>query len=488
MSMFGPNQGGAPVAPVFAQARQRAATLMNAGQRDAAIPLLRDLLKQQPRDVAVLRMLGNALSQNTAFAAKGTEAEGIRLLKFADQLAPNNPELLCDIASQYKTLGKTRDAHVALDKALKINPALGRAVMIKASLLQSGNKVDDALDLVRHARRSNNDPSLAISFAQLCLHKKQYQDGVDALTPYIERLDIEKMRREEIYFALGQLYDKLGDYDKAFECFRTANTMQGKLPASNFDPHIDTWTREAIQRIPLAQHDASRSTLVVGMPRSGTTLTEMILAAHAKVAGIGENAKVNSLGSRHAIEKLEDQKTVDGMCLEYLGMLDEMVPDKSLLRVVDKMPENYLYLGMVSRVLPGCQVIHCKRDARDTCLSIFFQAFGPWVKYARDLETVAEQYLGYLRTMAHWRETLDITIHDSVYEELTTEPEPRIRAMIEHTGLPFDPACLEPHKTKSTVHTASIAQVRNPIYRSSNQRWKNYEKHLGPMLDLLADV
>jgi tetratricopeptide (TPR) repeat protein len=486
MSMFGSSQ--TPTTPVYAQARQRAASLMNAGQRDAAVPLLRDLLKQQPRDVMVLRMLGNALSQNTQLAAKGTEPEGLRLLKFADSLAPNNPDLLCDIASQCKTLGKTREAHVALDKALKIAPTHGRGVMIKASLLQSGNKVDDALELIRNAMKESSAPSLAISYGQLCIHKKNYQDGIDTLRPLIERIEMESLRRQEVFFILGQLYDKVGEYDRAFECFKTANTMQGKLPASEFDTHLNKWTREAIERIPHAKQDGSRSVLVVGMPRSGTTLTEMILAAHPKVAGIGESTKLNVMGNRHSVEEMTSQKVVDGLSNEYLGMLNELVPDRAIQRVVDKMPENYIYLALASRILPGCRVIHCKRDARDVCLSIYFQAFGPWVKYARDLETVAQQYLGYLRTMEHWRNTLDIQIHDSVYEDLTADPEPNIRAMIEHAGLAFDKACLEPHKTKSNVHTASIAQVRSPIYRSSNQRWKNYEKHIGPMLDLLAGV
>ncbi|MEM9372485.1 MAG: sulfotransferase, partial [Planctomycetota bacterium] len=214
---------------------------------------------------------------------------------------------------------------------------------------------------------------------------------------------------------------------------------------------------------------------------------EMILAAHPSIAGIGENIRLNTLGMRHTTDEM-DQKLVDELGAEYLGMLDELVPDRSMRRVVDKMPGNYLYIGLASRILPGSRIIHCKRDARDTCLSIYFQAFGPWVKYARDIESIAHQYLGYLRVMQHWRETLDVEVHESVYEDLTADPEPHIRAMIDHIGMPFDNACLEPHKTKSNVHTASIAQVRNPIYRSSNQRWKNYEKHIGPMLDLLANA
>ncbi len=473
--------------PVFAQARQRASDLINAGERDAAIPLLRDLLKQQPRDVIVLRLLGNALSQNTVFDRKGSEPEGIRLLRFADQLSPNNPELLCDIATQCKVLGRTRDAHIALDRVLSFAPAYPRAVRIKATLLQSGNRVDEALELVRAARATKDDPALAVSLAQLSLHTKAYREGVDAVLPLVDQVGIDKNRRQEAFYVLGHLHDKLGEYDRAFEYFTTANNMRGKHPASDFTPLFEWYSKESFARMPTASHDGSRATFVVGMPRSGTTLTEMILAAHPKVAGIGESIKLNTLGSRHDIQTL-DQRQADELGAEYRGMIDAAVPDTSIVRVVDKMPENYMYAGLTTKILPGSRIIHCKRDARDTCLSIFFQAFGPWMKYDRDIETVAEQYLGYLRLMEHWRETLGVPMHESSYEQLTADPEPNIRAMIEHLGLRFDKACLEPHKTKSNVHTASVAQVRSPIYRSSNQRWKNYEKHIGPMLDLLADV
>ena len=473
--------------PVYLQARQRAAELMNAGERDAAIPMLRHLLRQQPRDILVLRMLGNALSQNTVHAAKGTEPECIRLLRFAHQLNPQDPETLCDLSGAARTLGQTRQAHQAADKALELDPSNGRAVMIKCKLLEGSNHIDEAFEVVARARRLGDSPDLRIVHATLCLHRKNYQEGIDTLTPMIDRVDIIKPRREEMLYLLGQLHDRLGEYDTAFKHFSTANAMQGKRPAADFDAHMRLWNEQAIDAIPVARADASRSILVIGMPRSGTTLTEMVLAAHPRIDGIGESPLINQLAHRNTPDRI-DQRTIDAYAQEYLGMLDGSAADKSSLRVVDKMPENYIHLGLISRMLPGCRIIHCRRDARDVCLSIYFQAFGPWVQYARDLETVALQYLGYVRLMDRWRQTLDIEIHDSVYEDLTADPEPHIRAMLDHAAVPFDPACLEPHKTKKAVHTASIAQVRNPIYKTSRQRWKNYEKHIGPMLELLKDV
>ncbi|MCC5821829.1 MAG: sulfotransferase [Phycisphaerales bacterium] len=486
--MIDPNPPTGAIQTAYQQARQRASDLLSSGQRELAVVLLRDLMKQQPKDVLVLRMLGVALQGSEEMAVKSKEPESVRLLRFASQLSPGDPELLVDLAASLRAAGRIREAFGAVDKALAADPAHARAIMYKSRLLQSTNRIEQAIELISERRKHDPDPMLAVGYADLCLHQKRHEDGIRAIRPLFDDITAPVARRIEAAFLLGHLHDAIGDYDTAFEYYQTGNTMIGVEPASDFVNHIEMWTRERIEAVPRAQVDTSRAVLVIGMPRSGTTLTEMILAAHPRVSGIGESTLINRLAHRNPIDKLADKQLIDAYAREYLEMLDRQNADPQAVRVVDKMPENYIHLSMISRMLPDARIIHCKRDARDTCLSIFFQQFGPWIKYARSLETIAEQYLGYLRLMDHWRDTLDLDIHESVYEQLTAEPEPRVRALLEHIRVGFDPACLEPHKTRRAVNTASIAQVRRPIYKSSRRRWKNYEKHIGPLLERLEGV
>ncbi|MCA9303521.1 MAG: sulfotransferase [Phycisphaerales bacterium] len=459
----------------------RCSALLDAGQYKVAIALLRETLAKNPTDPAVLHMLGFALSSTDG------ARESLRHLKFAAQLQPHNPDIYCGLAEAHRKLNQVRDAHQALDKALKINPSFGRAISFKALLYQSSGNAAMGLELIKAHMDADQDAMFSVLYGQLARQLKRNSEGIDVVTKALERPEIPRTRREELNFALGHLYDAEGEYDKAFECFQRGNTMAGEQPPDDFDAHLAKYTKDIIEGMPTAEVDASRAVLIVGMPRSGTTLTEQIIASHPKAGGVGESPVINEIVHAQPTDGLT-QPVINAHAQRYLGMLRDAFAEEKTTRVCDKMPENYIYLGTVSRLLPGAHYIHCVRDARDTCLSIYFQRFGPNLQYARGLETCARQYLGYLKTMDHWRDVLDISILDSRYEELTADPEPHVRELLEHIGLEFDSACMEHHKNKQSVHTASIGQVRQPIYKSSRERWRNYEKHIGPMLEILEGV
>lgn len=475
MSMF----GGAMTGQTGVIHRARA--LLGASEYQTAIGLLREAIEKSPRDPEMLRMLGYSLMLFDHCP------EAVRHLEFASKLNPGDPDTLCDLAMAYRRLDRVGDAHKALDQVLKVNPANGRAVALKARVLQARGQSAKAMEIVEHALTLSKDSSIVMIYGALARELKMQGPAIDLIRLSLESPTLERVRRSELLFSLGHLLDSVGEYDDAFSAFQTANRMTDPGEVMNFDTHLGNWSKDAVEGFRRRETDGSRSVLVVGMPRSGTTLTEQVLAAHPQAGGIGECPVMNEIFGAKSPEDLSDQDFETGG-KRYMARLTELYPDRKILRVVDKMPENYLFLGPISRALSEVNIVHCKRDARDTCLSIYFQRFGPAIAYAHDLKTCAQQYLGYLQTMEHWGEVLDVPIFESKYEELTSDPESRVRAMLDHVGLEFNKSCLEHHKNKSSVHTASAGQVRKPLYKSSQQRWKHYEKHLGPMLEVLGDV
>lgn len=481
MSQFNTQSPGQPMQTAYQKTVRNCFSLVEAGQYDSAIALLLECLKQSPQDLQVLRMLGNSMMMIDQ------SVEAIRYLSFGCKLDPKNPDLLCDLASALRRVDELRKAHQAVDTALKVAPNYPRAVMVKARLLQSHGQSPRAFEIVEGAIEANFDPRVLGIYGQLCRELKCQSKGIEALRKGLAMADIPRTVRQDMLFVLGHLLDSVGEYDEAFECFAKGNTMSEDGEHSDLGKYLERWEPEKFAKVPSSDLDGSRAVFIVGMPRSGTTLTEQIIASHPNANGIGEGQVVDALARRRELEEF-DQDYINNSGKAYLKMLDENFPDQSIKRVCDKMPENFYFSGFISRMLPGSHIIHCKRNPIDTCLSIYFQRFGPRLMYATDLKTCAQQYLIYIKVMEHITNELGITMHDAVYEETTSKPEESIRAMLGHIGLPFDQACMDFHKSKKSVHTASAAQIRQPMYTSSTERWKNYEKHIGPMIEILSPL
>jgi len=223
------------------------------------------------------------------------------------------------------------------------------------------------------------------------------------------------------------------------------------------------------------------------MPRSGTTLTEQILASHAAVFGAGELPFWNGAAVRYAAVRggAEDLTTLRELGGEYLQLLETM--SVNALRVIDKMPANFLYLGLIHAVLPNARILHLRRHPIDTCLSIYFQNFDAKHAYANDLDDLTHYYREYLRVMEHWRRILPAkTMLEVPYEGLVDDAEGWTRRMLEFIGLPWDPNCLEFHRNERTVDTSSKWQARQKINRTSVERWRHYEAHIGPLHSLVG--
>jgi len=229
------------------------------------------------------------------------------------------------------------------------------------------------------------------------------------------------------------------------------------------------------------------------MQRSGSTLIEQILSSHPEIYGAGELLILGGLAGK--ADRLIQESTDTAATLqalrelgnEYLEAVWKNAPDARDARyVIDKMPHNFYFVGLIHLMFPEAKIIHSIRDPIDTCFSGYALRFGAANEFTYDLETLGRYYMRYQKLMQHWHEALPAgRILDVHYEENVANPEQEARRMVTHLGLPWDPSCLNFHENKRTVRTASVTQVRKPIYASSVARWKHFEKHLGPLINIL---
>jgi hypothetical protein len=317
--------------------------------------------------------------------------------------------------------------------------------------------------------------------------------------------------RAALLFGLAQVHDGRGAPAEAAACLAQANALalqenrrRGRpyLPAEHeryVDQLIGTFDPELFRRFAGAGVPTERPVFVFGMPRSGTTLVEQVLASHACVLGAGElrltrqtfdsipaESGTNEMAAafRHLdaaqVRELA-RKQLDA--LEALGGRQRQGP-VAPLRIVDKMPDNYLYLGLLALLFPQATFIHVRRDLRDVALSCWMTNFRS-IRWANDFEHLAGRIRQYRRVMAHWRTVLPAPIHEVVYEHLVDDFEAEARRLVSACGLEWDPACLEFHRTARPVRTASVSQVRQPLYRKSVARWEPYREALAELFGLL---
>lgn len=411
--------------------------------------------------------------------------DAIELARRAAKRQPNDPDNWLALAFAHQKSDNEPEMHAALDRALRADPDHGASIHAKAKALHDAGDPDAAYAVSKAAfDRADRHPLTAMIHARVCRTLKRYPESIDAVRPIIDAADTIPRHRIGCLFELGSALDATGDYDAAFAAFAQANSAMPPGTPLHADSVIATWSRDAMAAIPDSGNDSRRPVLVIGVARSGTTLTEQIVAAHPLGAGVGELPLLPAQ-FRRTISSNLDRPRLAEYAAEYLDLLTEKVGHEPQ-RVVDKHMYGEPSLGMAARMFPNITLIHCLRDPLDCCLSAYFQNFGANMPVSRDLRLLGVHYVNHRRIMDHWRQTLDIPIHTSVYEELVAEPEAKARALIAHCGLEWHDACLNFHESAGTVRTASSAQVRNPIYTSSRQRWRKYEKHLGPLIDALG--
>lgn len=402
------------------------------------------------------------------------------------------------LGSALAILGHLQEAREHFRVAQRLRPGLTEAIAGEANICERERDYERAHQLIAPVLEQDiKHPAIGMVFAQICRKVGRCDEALDYLESVLQECRLATFDRLKIHFSLGKLYDRLGRYDDAFPHFRQGNQLQSQSLSHDsagellhVEGHIRTFTAETMHRLPRGRTSEQRLVFVVGMPRSGTTLTEQILASHPGVYGAGELS-----GIGHAVKLLPSlahdadsypasvheltAEALDALAQIYLEQMSPAAADAT--RIIDKMPHNFQHLGLINLMFPKARIVHCIRNPMDTCLSNYFQNFSSHYTYATDLGNLGRHYRLYEKLMRHWKSVVDLPILDLHYEDLVARPEPETRRLLEFCELDWDDACLRFHQSKRAVTTASYDQVREPLYTRSVARWRRYEKHLGEL-------
>jgi tetratricopeptide (TPR) repeat protein len=504
-------------------------SLVGLGRRDEAVASFRQAVALGPASVDVLCNLGNTLRDN------GARHEALEAYRAAVRLDGTHVESHCNIgnmlfqlhridesaASYRQALALKADhapAHVSLaivlrhqrlaadaeascEAALGIDPGFAQALHVQGELRADRGEFADAEQLFRRAIALK--PDYAAAYNSIAMHRRMSVDDRDWLQGaqglLAKRLPLEQ--EIGLRYALGKYFDDVGEYDQAFPQYAEANELTKRYGSvydaarlsARVDAIIGRFDASVLHQRREGASGSQLPVLIVGMPRSGTSLTEQILASHPAVFGAGEvtfwNGAFNAYqdagpGSNSAAT------LIPGMARDYLELLgaraDAAKRTGTALRVVDKLPANFMHAGLIHVAFPQARIIHVTRHPIDTCLSIYFQNFFNMGPHANDLAALAHYYREYRRVTDHWRAVLPETaLLEVPYEGLIEDQEGWTRRMLEFAGLPWDPKCLDFHQTERVVLTASKWQVRQKIHSSSAGRWRNYEQFVGPLRSLI---
>jgi tetratricopeptide (TPR) repeat protein len=470
------------------------------GRLEEALPWYQAGLRLDPRSAPLQCSLASVLEQQERFD------EARECYMHVLKLAPDTPEAHLGLGRIHQEQNRFDEALAAFRDALRLRPDYDNAHFSLGTLLVELGDLEAGEQSLREAIRCFPQHAGARFVLATLLGSKLPNDDLDALRRCATEGNLSLAKQAALHFGLALALDGRGQFEEAAEHLVTANAFAAndrRRRGEWYDAAehervagelIATVNRAFFERLHGAGLDSTRPVFIFGLPRSGTTLTEQLLAGHSQVFSAGEltlaRDTVALVCAKYGSNANEPQglALLDGPetariardYLDHLAALDAHAP-----RLVDKMPENYYNLGLLAVLFPNATFIHCRRDIRDVAVSCWMTNFRQ-VPWAFEIDHIASRFRVYLELMAHWREVLPATIHEVDYEETVSDPEAVARRLVAWCGLEWEPGCHNIHERRRVVRSASLAQVRQPVSRRSVGRWRHYERALAPLFERLG--
>jgi tetratricopeptide (TPR) repeat protein len=511
----------------------RGLRLQRMGNLKDAEKIYRDVLLQDPENVDALRLLAGVAMR----AKHWGDAEV--LLEKALRIAPDFYQGWMDLGHARQEQDRTDAALDAFERAIGIEPGRPNGYAASGTALGMSGRHDEAIEFFRqaierderhagalaglgHVLKTIGRQDEAVAAYRSCIehnpgHGEAWwslanlktfrfsDEEIAAMESLVAKDGLGNEPRANVQFALGKAWEDKGDFDRAFGWYRAGN--ENRRQRENYDPvqtmdnhdqFIEVFSREFLAGKSGTGCDSPAPIFIVGLPRSGSTLLEQILASHPDVEGTHElpdlsrTARSIGLGrnDRHAypraVAELDPGQFRD-LGEDYLRR-SERHRQLGRPRFTDKMPNNFVHIGLISLILPNAKIIDARRHPLDSCLGSFKQLFARGQPFTYDLFELGEFYMQYRRLMDHWHAVLPGKVLEVHYEDVVADTETQVRRLLEYCELPWNDSCLRFYESDRAVKTASSEQVRQPIYASAKHRWRNYEQHLGPLIEVLEPL
>lgn len=458
-------------------------------------PFYKNFLKDNPTHIATHKNLGIVLMQNNK------PDEALNHFLRANELSPDDFDITVNLARLYFILGKLKDSEHMYRIAVRLSPDLAPLHQSLGTVQISLGKTDEAVASFRNAVRI--DPQYTVAHEQLAyiIRHVDHDEDIRTMEKILKHSTLNTLQKSQLNFGLGKAYEDLKEYDKAFNHYAAANNLKRSLIKYNLADDrrffeniiMHLFDKRLFEKFDNCGEPDNKPIFIIGMPRSGTTLVEQILSSHPDIHGAGEIGLLSDTINTYfnlqlkrpfpkGIEKL-NCKIFAELGTQYSKILSQY--DQNARYIINKMPHNFLYVGMIHLILPRAKIIHCIRDPLDTCFSCYAMSFRQGHDYSYQLDELGEYYGLYRKLMQHWQKQQRIDVVNVSYEALVNDLEAQTRRLLDACGLTWNDACLHFHKSDRPVRTASAGQVRNEIHDQSIQRWKHFERYLTPLIDSL---